>query len=277
MFRGARSAPGELALTIGVSGAGSAGRPDRSPRRVPPREGRAQAVGTLVHACPLGGPSTQPPGEPPGVPRAPDGGRGSVSTHTCTPSLRSSPPLCGCQVVRRPGDRAKQTLSRREGSIHSGQSPKLALWSPCPGHTLSCFLDVGGQAGGVSSVPGEGLQETPGGLESLPWERLAVHFFGQEKAPERGWQRPGLGSHCWCAEASLAWSTPARPIPLPRPPGDTTAVPVPRLPPSELGWRGCPRGLTDAEGDSGLRRDRLAARKLQSRDGGKRWPGNLKR
>ena len=162
-----------------------------------------------------------------------------MSTHTRPPSLRSSPPLCGCQVVRRPGDRAKQTPSRREGGTHSGQSPPLALQSPCPGHTLSCFLDLGGQAAGC-------LFCVWGGAPGNTWgagEPALGETRGGQKAPERGWRCPGLGSHCRaCRGQSVAWSTPARPGPLPGPPGDTTAVPVFHLPLSEPGLKGCPLG-----------------------------------
>lgn len=242
MFRGARSAPGELALTIGISGAGSAGRPGRSPRRVPPHEGRAQAVGTLVHACPLGGPSTQPPGEPPGVPRAPDGGRGSVSTHTCTPSLRSSPPLCGCQVVRRPGDRAKQTLSRREGGIHSGQSPKLALWSPCPGHTLSCFLDLGGQAGGCLFCAWGGAPGNPWGAGEPALGETPSAFLRPEEGPRERLATPRAGQPLSVCGGQFGLEHPRSTHPPPQAPGRHQGCSSPTFLPLSWAGGGAPGG-----------------------------------
>lgn len=194
-----------------------------------PTQGRAQAVGTLVHACPLGGPSTQPPGELPRVPRARRRPRLSVHTHL-HPFLELAPSLWvpGGEAAWGQGQ-ADAVKERRWHTLWAESQAGSVV--TLPGAHPLLLPRLGGTGRGVSLLClGRGSRKPLGAGEPALGETPSAFLLGQKKAPERGWQRPGLGSHCRCG-GQFGLSTPADPSPPPQAPGRHQAV---RLPPSSL-------------------------------------------
>lgn len=270
MFRGARSAPGELAL-----------KQARRSRKCGETRQVAQARSTPRGQSPGGwhpGPR-MPSGWAlhPATRRAPRSAarprrrpRLSVRTHLhpFPPELAPSLWVPGGEAAWGQGqaDAAKE----RRGHTLWAESQAGSVVTLPGAHPL-LLPRLGGTGRGVSLLClGRGSRKPLGGWRACPG-RDSQCISSARRRP----QREAGNAQGWAATVGVrrpVWpgAPPLDPSPSPGP-RETPGLFVSHLPPSELGWRGCPRGLTDAEGDWGLRRDpqhRLAARKLQSRDGG---------